>query len=132
MRRRVPGVIMGREKRAQRAQRENEQLEREYRELVDEDKKLEQGIADLELEKTRQVGKDKAPAGPSHRRPVAPQIQRPGIDLNAMEKGMSNLREKVAKDRDQQKDQSRSRSQSPREQQELDRTEYNSRDGIDR
>jgi len=131
MRRRVPTVVMGREKRAQRAQRENEQLEKEYRAFVDEERKLEQGIADLELEKGRQAAKDKAPAGPSHRRPVAPQIQRPGIDFSRLERGMDGLKGKVKGDREQQKDQSRARSQEPREL-ELDRTEYNSRDGIDR
>lgn len=84
---------------------------------------------DLEAMEREFEAQEKAP----RQRPVGPQIQRHGIDLNAMEKGMNDLKDKVTKDRDQQKDQSRQRSQSPREQEldRTDRTERNDRDGMD-
>ncbi len=127
MRRRVPTVVVGREKRVRKAQRENEQLANEYRHLIDEDKRLEQELTDLELEKGRQAARGKAPAGPSRQRPRAPQIQRHNIDFDRLTQGMNNLKDQVKADRTKQKE---SRQRAPEvSQPDHDRME---RDGIDR
>ncbi|OPY00999.1 MAG: hypothetical protein A4E60_01944 [Syntrophorhabdus sp. PtaB.Bin047] len=126
MRRRRPGVVMGREKRVRKAQRENERLSKEYRHLIDEDKRLEQELSDLELEKGRQQGKARAPAGPSKQQTRAPQVPRQGIDFDRLDKGMNSLKDQVQADRAKQKESRRERTEAP--QHEHDRTE---RDGID-
>lgn len=129
MRRRRPGVVMGREKRVRKAQRENEQLANEYRHLIDEDKRLEQELTDLELEKGRQAARGKAPAGPSRQRPVAPQVQRPNIDFDRLDQGMNSLKDQVEKNREKQKESNRER---PRQAPQHDHDRPDSHDGIDR
>lgn len=127
MRRRTPEVVKGREKRVRKAQRENAQLVKEYRELVAEDQRLDLELSALELEKGRQVARGKAHATPSKQRPVAPQVPRSGINFDRLSQGMNSLKDQVSKDRDKQKENSRQRThEAP--QHEHDRTE---RDGID-
>lgn len=126
MRRRTPEVVKGREKRVRKAQRENEQLANEYRHLVEEDKRLDQELTDLELEKGRQAAKGKAPAGPSRQRPVAPQVPRQGIDFDRLDQGMNNLKDQVQADRQKQKE---SRQRAPEVS--LDHDRPDSHDGID-
>jgi len=125
MRRRRPGVVMGREKRVRKAQRENERLAHEYHHLVEEDKRLEQELVDLELEKGRQAAKGKAPAGPSRQRSRSPQLPRQNIDFDRLGAQMNSLKNQVKADRTKQKE---SRSRTPEVSLDHDRPE---RDGID-